>query len=101
MESSNTGTVPTPGRDQFQAMDLRVPTFGEKAVGLSFNPSGDPTVQKLKELYAQIIDLVDDIRASKISNGEVCGELYRLTSIAITEAQTSQMWAVKAATWKD
>ena len=43
-------------------------TFGEKAVGLSFNPSGDDAVA-------------------------------RRASVAITEAQTAQMWAVKAITW--
>lgn len=70
-------------------------TYGEKAVGLSFNPSGDPVVQKLKELYAQIIDLCNDDRSKRP------GEAARLYSIAITEAQAAQMWAVKAATWKD
>jgi hypothetical protein len=28
-------------------------------------------------------------------------ERSRLASVAITEAQTAQMWAVKAITWKD
>ena len=27
-------------------------------------------------------------------------EVKRMYSVAITEAQTAQMWAVKAATWK-
>lgn len=70
-------------------------TFGQKAVGLSFNPSGDEKVQKAKELYAQIIDLLNDVR------GEQRSEQARLASVAITEAQTAQMWAVKAITWKD
>lgn len=69
-------------------------TFGEKAVGLTFNPSGDEKVQKVKELYAQIIDLCNEIR------GEDRNEKSRLLSVAITEAQTAQMWAVKAITWK-
>lgn len=73
----------------------REPTFGEKAVGFSFNPSGDPTVQKLKELYAQIIDICND--AQKVNPSEQT----RLFKIAITEAQGAQMWAVKAATWKE
>jgi hypothetical protein len=78
-------------------------TFGEKAVGLSFNPSGDPTVTKLKQLYAQIIDLCNDERG-KIMERRIAtqpSEGARLWSVAITEAQTAQMWAVKAATWKD
>jgi hypothetical protein len=70
-------------------------TYGEKAVGLTFNPSGDPLVKELKVIYAKIIDicvLERDLTASP--------EQKRLYSIAITEAQSAQMWAVKAATWK-
>lgn len=73
-------------------------TFGEKAVGLSFNPSGDSLVQAVKERYAVIIDAIDTLRArAKESNNS---EAVRLFSIAITEAQGAQMWAVKAITWK-
>lgn len=70
-------------------------TFGEKAVGLSFNPSGFGAVDEVKESYAKIIDQLNKLRES-IEDGEV----KRLTSVAITEAQTAQMWAVKAVTWK-
>lgn len=73
-------------------------TFGERAVGLDFNPSGDPKVRQLKELYAQIIDICDEARTADAPNQ---GEKRRLWSIAITEAQTAQMWSVKAATWRD
>jgi hypothetical protein len=72
-------------------------TFGEKAVGLSFNPSGDDKVHSLKSGYATIIDQLNDAR----SNPEATAEQKRLYSIAITEAQGAQMWAVKAATWRD
>lgn len=68
-------------------------TFGEKAVGLTFNPSGDATVTKVKQLYAEIIDLLNDDR------GENRDERARLASVAITDAQGAQMWAVKAVTW--
>jgi hypothetical protein len=71
-------------------------SFGEKAVGLTFNPSGDPMVHRLKELYAAIIDLCDDGRRS--ASGP---EQHRLYSIAVTEAQGAQMWSVKAATWRE
>ena len=70
-------------------------TYGEKAVGLTFNPSGDANVQKVKELYAEIIDLM-----RSYNSNEVTSEKARLEKIAITEAQTAQMWAVKAITWK-
>lgn len=68
-------------------------TVGEVAVGLNFNPSQDPTVKELKELYAKIIDILD---ADRGSNRD---ERARLASVAITEAQTAQMWAVKAVTF--
>lgn len=70
-------------------------TYGQKAVGLTFNPSGDENVQKVKQLYADIIDLVNEMKSPTPA------EKNRLLSIAITEAQSAQMWAVKAFTWKD
>lgn len=69
-------------------------TFGEKAVGLNFNPGGNPVVNDLKACYAQVID-----RAKAVRDASDDPEVKRMASIAITEAQTSQMWAVKAATW--
>ncbi|MBZ5653191.1 MAG: hypothetical protein LAO18_22225 [Acidobacteriia bacterium] len=77
----------------------REQTFGEKAVGLSFNPSGMSDVDKLKKLYANIIDHMNDFRKGYIARGD-SPEMVRLYSIAITEAQTAQMWAVKAVTWR-
>lgn len=70
-------------------------TYGEKAVGLAFNPSGDSKVQEVKELYAKIIDVCNDLRTE---SGQ--GEKGRLLSVAITEAQTAQMWAVKGITYQ-
>ncbi len=71
-------------------------TYGQRAVGLTFNPSNDPGVQRIKELYAEIIDLCHVARRSATS-----AEMARLFSVAITEAQTAQMWAVKAITWRE
>lgn len=82
----DTKTMETTGREM---------TYGEKAVGLTFNPSNDPKVQEVKELYAKIIDLCNDMRTEA---GQ--GEKGRLLSVAITEAQTAQMWAVKGITYK-
>ena len=71
-------------------------TFGQKAVGLSFNPSGDDAVAQCKQRFADAIDQMNDLRNSTPSN-----EAARTASIAITELQTAQIWAVKALTWKD
>lgn len=70
-------------------------SYGEKSVGLTFNPSQDPKVQEVKELYAKIIDICNDLRTEA---GQ--GEKGRLLSVAITEAQTAQMWAVKGITYQ-
>lgn len=37
------------------ATNARPMTFGEKAVGLTFNPSGDEKVTKIKQLYAEYV----------------------------------------------
>lgn len=71
-------------------------SYGEKAVGLNFNPSNDLNVQTVKEAYASIINILNASRSETES-----AEEKRLYSIAITEAQTAQMWAVKAITWRD
>ncbi|MBC7602790.1 MAG: hypothetical protein H7255_09045 [Ramlibacter sp.] len=78
-----------------ESTNTREQTFGEKAVGLTFNPSGDPTVQSMKEKAAAFIDACNDLRSTTQNN-----EVKRMASVAITEAQTAQMWAVKAATWR-
>lgn len=81
MESENTGT-PT------------ALTFGERAVGLTFNPSGDENVLLCKKSFAKIIDNMDSLR----SHPHTSEDAKRMCSIAITESQTAQMWAVKAIT---
>ena len=70
-------------------------TFGERAVGLTFNPSGDNTVSILKRDIAAFIDHCDQEREATDNP-----EIKRMYSVAITEAQTAQMWGVKAATWR-
>lgn len=80
-------------------MAEREQTYGERAVGLTFNPSNNGDVDQLKRAYALIIDHLDDFRKGYIARGDN-PEMVRLCSIAITEAQTAQMWAVKAVTWR-
>ena len=87
---------------QEENYDQREPTFGEKAVGLTFNPSGDEKVNEVKKLYAAIIDLCNEMRKDVTENQEPEDrEKARLLSVAITEAQGAQMWAVKGITWKN
>ena len=70
-------------------------TFGQKAVGLSFNPSNDDAVARCKQTFANVIDQLNNLRENSDNS-----EVKRLASVAITEAQGAQMWAVKALTWK-
>ncbi|MDB9567837.1 MULTISPECIES: Acb2/Tad1 domain-containing protein [Providencia] len=71
-------------------------TFGQKAVGLSFNPSNDSLVDHFK---VKLADLIDEANAVRETSDDP--EVKRMASIAITELQTAQMWIVKAVTWKN
>lgn len=68
-------------------------TFGEKAVGSTFNPSQNKKVNKVKRLYAEIIDILHNEQGDRRDEGS------RHLSIAITDAETAQMRAVKGMTW--
>jgi hypothetical protein len=70
-------------------------TFGEKACGVSFNPSNNMIVDRIKRSYAAVVDDLNALRGES-SNPEI----KRMLSVAITETQTAQMWAVKAVTWQ-
>ena len=77
-------------------MEMHDLSFGQKAVGLTFNPGNNHEVDKCKREFADVIDRMNYLREHTDSK-----EVARMASIAITEAQTAQMWAVKAITWKD
>ncbi len=84
---------------ELQLASSRQLTFGEKAVGLTFNPGGHVKVEAIKRKFADAIDLMNDYRIGD-PNEEVNPEVKRMLSVAITEAQAAQMWAVKAVTWQ-
>lgn len=68
-------------------------TFGQRACGVSFNPGGREDVDLIKRKFADVVDLLNEHRF------DATPEVARMLSIAITETQTAQMWAVKAVTW--
>lgn len=72
----------------------REPTFGEKAVGLSFNPGGDVNVTEIKKICSILIDKANNTRAEATDP-----EIKRMLEVGITYVQTAQMWLVKAITW--
>lgn len=70
-------------------------TYGQKLVGLTFNPSADPRVQKVKQKCAELIDLMCNDLFTKD------GIAYTLREDAIKNIILAQMLSVKAITWKD
>jgi hypothetical protein len=74
-------------------------TFGEALVGLTFNPSNDPSVQRAKELCAELADLMN----KKYHNPNMGTDrpLYEtLFQHAIGEILNAQMSVVKVLTFK-
>jgi len=74
-------------------------TYGEKAVGITFNHGeGDifNNVNEAKVTCAQAIDQMNHLRELSESN-----EQKALLTIAIRDLQKAQMMMVKAITWKD
>jgi len=65
-------------------------TLGERRVRVSFNPSGNGTVNHIKRMSADLIDLCEELK--------VDSETVRLVALAQTHYEDAAMWAVKAAT---
>ena len=73
-------------------------TFGEDAVGLNYMEEYPSryNVSRIKKLYAEIIDLLN---GERLCDGlDKHPEKDRYLSVAITETQTAQMWAIKGIT---
>ena len=81
----------------------RPQTFGEKAVGITFNPSGSDEVYEAKMLAAKQIDLLEKVHI-KLTNGGAAMESW-FSSVFRTQAFNliiqAQMALVKYITWKD
>lgn len=72
-------------------------TKGEYRVGITFNPSNDDMVGKIKRAAADLIDLIETIKANTDGHDTVV-EVIRLKALAQTHIEDAAMWAVKAAT---
>ncbi len=73
-------------------------TFGEKLVGLTFNPSNDNKVDTAKRLCAQLADLLhDEFNVDNAGMTEIKAVLYSHT---IGEILNAQMNVVKLLTLK-
>ncbi len=80
-------------------------TLGQKRVKAEFNPSKDELVDQIKNKTAELIDLLQRMRADEASKtyekspeekNIQSGEKFRLISLAQTSYEEAAMWAVKA-----
>lgn len=71
-------------------------TFGQKLVGLNFNPSNDDAVGNVKQLFADITDILHN----QISVSETSEMQSMLFNHAIGEILNAQMNVVKVLTLK-
>jgi hypothetical protein len=76
-----------------------VKSIGESRVRVDFNPSDISTVGLVKKKTAELIDLLQHMRDSEMSeNTSNASEIVRLISLSQTAYEEAGMWAVKAIT---
>lgn len=76
--------------------ETKVPSFGEQLIGVDFNPSGDPTIHKVKMMFAEIAEIM-----KKDYVGENKHPLKSLLfDHAVGEIVNAQMAVVKVLTMK-
>lgn len=68
-------------------------TYGERAVRLPVAPVHNSLNYSIRKLYADILDVLDHERLNATTP-----EAKRAYSVAITETEAAQMWAIKALT---
>lgn len=79
-----------------ESLTSRPMTFGEKLVGITFNPANDDKVGKAKKLCADLADLLNDENDSRESS-PLGNQLYNHT---VGEILNAQMNVVKFLTLK-
>lgn len=74
-------------------------TPGQKAVAMKFNPSGDEKVARLKELFAEALDIVEKSVVGADEDDTLTNARKRkMRDAALHEIVTAQMWTVKVVT---
>jgi hypothetical protein len=74
----------------------KILTFGEQLVGVSFNPSGDPQVARVKEICAELAEILKE----NYSDNEKSPIKSLLFDHAVGEILNAQMCVVKVITMK-
>ena len=65
-------------------------TYGQKLMRVDYG-NGRDDVTQTKEKFAELVDMMDDLRQKSTD-----GEVKRLTSAAITQIQQAKFWVVDA-----
>lgn len=76
--------------------ETKILSFGEQLVGIEFNPSNDAGVAKVKELYAEIANILKD----SYQEGPGSPIKSLLFDHAVGELVSAQMAVVKVITFK-
>ena len=74
-------------------------TFGQKAVGLTFNHGEGEIFEQVNQAKQTCADAIDQMKAIMDSEGR--SERAALATIAYRKIQQAQMDMVKAITWRD
>jgi len=80
--------------DQTQSL-----TFGQKAVGLTFNHGEGEIFEMVNKAKQTCADAIDQMKSIMDTEGR--SERAALATIAYRKLQSAQMDMVKAITWKD
>lgn len=83
-----------------QAAERAKVTIGQRVVGLDFNPDGDEKINKVKELCAEIIDLMNQHMIDKSMKDGVTSLHSVIQEHAMCEVLNAQMSVVKVLTFK-
>ena len=76
-------------------------TFGEKAVGVSFNPSFMKEVDEVKSLFAKAIDVMEAVHANHCDSYLPSWLRNVLRTAAVNACIAASSSVVKYLTWKD
>lgn len=82
--------------EQVIVKETKVLSFGEILVGVEFNPSGDDKVARVKELMAEVANIMKD----EYNDGEKSPVKSLLFDHAVGEILNAQMSVVKVITMK-
>ena len=88
--------IPEGAQGGIELNETKVLSFGEQLVGIEFNPSNDAGVAKIKELFAEVANILKDSYTSD-SRSPVKSLLF---DHAVGELVSAQMAVVKVITFK-